>query len=66
MDNKITWFRNLIGDAFSVGGSIDVTEPLGVTMVDVDGDGDLDVIYTSSLNGELTRYGLFRVFSLPK
>eukprot|EP00752_Nemacystus_decipiens_P018612 g16687.t1 len=55
-DNQITWFRNLAGDAFSVGGSIDVTEPTDVALVDVDGDGDLDVIYTSFVDDQVGWY----------
>ncbi|CAN0164047.1 unnamed protein product, partial [Scytosiphon promiscuus] len=47
LDNQITWFRNIAGDAFSVGGSINVNNPTDVALVDVDGDGDLDVVYTS-------------------
>lgn len=54
LDNQITWFRNLDGDVFSVGGEIDTANPVDVQLVDLDGDGDLDLIYTSVLNGELS------------
>ncbi|CAN0132524.1 unnamed protein product, partial [Hapterophycus canaliculatus] len=54
LDNQITWFRNLDGDVFSVGGSIDAAGPTDVAVADVDGDGKLDVIFTSNGGGELT------------
>lgn len=58
-DNQITWFRNLAGAAFSVGGSIDIAEPTDVALVDVDGDKDLDVLYTSFVYGELPQFRYF-------
>ncbi len=54
LDNLITWFRNLDGDGFSVGGNIDAASPTGVAVADLDGDGNLDVIFNSATGGELT------------
>lgn len=53
LNNQITWFRNLDGEAFSVGGNIDATGPVDVVVADADGDGDLDIIFTSRDSGEL-------------
>lgn len=47
VDNQLTGFRNLDGEAFSVGGSTETATPTDVSVIDVDGDGDLDIIHTS-------------------
>ncbi len=59
---KVTWFRNLNGEAFSIGVDLDtnVDGASAVTLADIDGDGHLDVL------AAIFREGVFLATTPPK